>query len=177
MNHDSSFYRRPKKTVVQLTSLLDLLFVMIFVSLMQQKAPQAVKEEMKKKEITTPVTQKSTQQTKFLVEAEFHFYRTQSNPNIPDGKYLMQGTYDKQTGALKLGGVGWIEKPQHYDMVPLSGKIGPSEKTFTGRIEFQSCQEFTLRRTSSQGSSPISGKWEGSYQCAQGSTGLTLSIL
>ena len=31
-------YKRPKKSVVSLTSLLDLLFVMIFVSLIQQKA-------------------------------------------------------------------------------------------------------------------------------------------
>ena len=31
------FYRGNKKTVVSLTSLLDLLFVMIFVSLIQQK--------------------------------------------------------------------------------------------------------------------------------------------
>ena len=30
-------YKRPRRTAVELTSLLDLLFVMIFVSLMQQK--------------------------------------------------------------------------------------------------------------------------------------------
>ena len=38
-------YKRPKRQAVSLTSLLDLLFVMIFVSLIQQKAAAPTKEE------------------------------------------------------------------------------------------------------------------------------------
>ncbi len=177
-------YKGPKKTQISLTSLLDLLFVMIFVSLLQQKAPstpipvKAPKPIAEKKVESKPTpTPAPKPLVKIPVEAEFHFYATDANRNIPEGKYLMQGSYDQKDGSLRLGGVGWLQKPKNYDMVPLSGKIGPSHKTFRGRIEFQSCKEFTLTRTSTSNSSEVSGKWEGSYDCAQGATGLTLTIL
>lgn len=169
-------YRRPKKSTVQLTSLLDLLFVMIFVSLLQQKpvteAPK-VKTPIKKKIVET----KKPVLRKIPVEAQFYFYGVESSPNIPKGKYLMQGSYDQKTGKLRLGGVGWLERPKNYEMIPLSGVIGPSKQSFRGRIEFQTCKEFTLQRLSNEGSTKISGKWKGSYVCAQGATGLTLTIL
>ena len=179
------FKKARKKTTIQLTSLLDLLFVMIFVSLLQQKAPQVVKTQQTTPiPVPAPIVAKKIEpiikpkaNAKMAIEAQFHFYATASGPRIPQGKYLMQGTYNQETGQLRLGGVGWLERPQHYDMVPLSGKVGPSKQTFTGRIEFQSCKEFTLKRTSTNGSSDISGTWEGSYECAQGATGLTLTIL
>ncbi len=170
-------YRRKKPTTIQLTSLLDLLFVMVFVSLLQQKTPVP---DTKAKPVTKVVKKPVVAQkknTSSSIEATFHFYGTAQNPNLPKGKYLMRGVYDTKTRELKLGGIGWMERPKNYDMVPLSGKIGPSNKTFTGRIEFQSCKEFTLQRTSSKGSSPISGEWKGSYECGQGATGLTLTIL
>ena len=169
-------YRRPKKSTVQLTSLLDLLFVMIFVSLLQQKpvteAPKVktpVKQEIAKSKAPVLKT--------IPLEAQFYFYGVNSAPNIPQGKYLMQGSYNQKTGKLRLGGVGWLERPKNYEMIPLSGTIGSSKKTFRGRIEFQTCKEFTLQRISTEGSTEISGKWKGSYVCAQGATGLTLTIL
>ncbi|PIK15737.1 hypothetical protein [Halobacteriovorax sp. JY17] len=169
-------YRRPKKSTVQLTSLLDLLFVMIFVSLLQQKpiaeAPKAkapAKQEIAKTK--TPILKT------IPLEAQFYFYGTNSSPNIPQGKYLMQGSYDQKTGKLRLGGVGWLDRPKNYEMIPLSGVIGTSKKSFRGRIEFQTCKEFTLQRISNEGSTEISGQWKGSYICAQGATGLTLTIL
>lgn len=182
-----SRYRRKKTTTVQLTSLLDLLFVMVFVSLLQQKAPPEPAPEpvetkpapAKPKPKEKPVEKKPVEPKKVVrpIEATFNFYGTAKNPNLPKGKYLMRGVYNSDTRELKLGGIGWIDRPENYDMVPLSGKIGPSSKTFTGRIEFQSCKQFTLERTSSEGSLEISGSWKGVYECGQGATGLTLTIL
>ena len=168
-------YRRQKKSTVQLTSLLDLLFVMIFVSLLQQKQVTVAK---KSKPVTKPKTKKVVTkpvQSIFNINATFYFYGSNATPNIPSGKYLMQGKYDKKDGKLRLFGVGWLERPQHYDMVPLSGKINSSQTEFQGRVEAIGCQSFTLKRKV-KGSAPISGQWVGEYRCAQGTTGLTLTI-
>lgn len=179
-------YRKSKKQTVQLTSLLDLLFVMIFVSLIQQK--EVVKPTAKpvKKPIakTTPKPQvkpivktpPKPEKVVHTIEAEFNFYGTNSNPGIPSGKYAMQGSYNKDTGELKLGGIYWIQRPAQYDMVPLSGKINQNEDTFLGRVEFIGCQKFTLSRKQKGNGSPLSGQWVGTYNCSQGDTGLTLTI-
>lgn len=170
--------RRVKKGTVQLTSLLDLLFVMIFISLMQTKMmppiievpPVVVKKEAKELEKTP------SKPTKISVNAIFHFSAPASNPRLPTGTYAMEGTYEAKDGTLRLGGVSWINRPQGYDMVPLSGEISDDGTTFTGRIEFQGCEVFTLRRTSQLSHSFIAGKWEGSYFCTQGETALSLTI-
>lgn len=168
--------RRLKRGTVQLTSLLDLLFVMIFISLMQTKivppvieVPPVVVEEKK-------TEQAKPRPTKVPATAIFHFYAPASNPRVPTGTYAMEGTFDAKDGSLRLGGVSWINRPAGYDMVPLSGVISSDGATFTGRIEFQGCEVFTLRRTSQLSHSFIAGKWEGSYFCTQGETALTLTI-
>lgn len=163
-------YRRPKKVVVSLTSLLDLLFVMIFVSLIQQKeiTPKA---EVKSK----PVAEKRVQ-TNFDIKATFNFYGTTENANLPSGKFIMAGQFNKNSKELSLGGVAWIERPPKYDMVPLSGKIDPQTGTFVGRVEAIGCKQFTLSRKLKRSETPISGEWVGHYDCAQGKTGLTLTI-
>lgn len=171
-------YKRPRRTAVELTSLLDLLFVMIFVSLMQQKnipeipppVAKVVPQETQATKTTTP------QKVNFSITATFNFYGTSQKPNLPRGSYVMQGTYSTKTKELKLGGVGWLERPENYDMVPLSGVINDSATLFTGRIEFIGCEKFTLKRVSKGSASPLSGDWKGSYDCSQGLTGLTLSI-
>jgi hypothetical protein len=181
-NPIQSRYRRKKSTTIQLTSLLDLLFVMVFVSLLQQKAPiadEASKKPIVMKDALAVAAKKPViaKKTSYDIEATFNFYKTSQNPTLPTGKYLMRGFFDSKTRELKLGGVGWIERPKNYDMVPLSGKIGPSNETFTGRIEFQSCKQFTLQRISKSDGTGISGEWKGVYECGQGATGLTLNIL
>lgn len=182
--------KRLKKPTVQLTSLLDLLFVMIFVSLIQSKeAPK--KPEPKTKATKTQASKpspkaqtkteskevkKKAQPVQYSITASFHFYAPQSNPGLPEGKYAMQGRYNRKTGELKLGGLGWLERPKGYDMVPLGGKIKAGSDIFRGRIEFQECEAFTLQRTQKSGQTPISGTWKGQYVCSQGETGLTLTI-
>lgn len=183
-------YKIRKKSVVQLTSLLDLLFVMIFISLSQQKSASQVEPEIKvvtktiikEKIIKEPVTIKAPppppkpKKTKFNITALFNFYGTASNPSIPSGTYRMSGTYDQKSGKLFLGGTEWINQPQNYEMVPLGGTVEKSEDFFTGRIQFQGCKQFSLRRESKSDSTPISGSWKGQYDCTQGMTGLTLTI-
>ena len=178
-------YKRPKKTAVSLTSLLDLLFVMIFVSLLQQQKVKTppVKETKKgkltqvkipvKEKVKTPVV--AVPKT-YSLNATFNFYPTASNPNIATGTYQMQGSFDEKTRSLRLGGVSWIKRPKDYDMVPLSGTINRANALFTGRIEFIGCKEFSLRKTKAITGNPISGVWEGEYDCSQGATGLTLTI-
>lgn len=172
-------YKRPRRTAVELTSLLDLLFVMIFVSLLQQKEvtkpPPPVAKDAPK-EVVATVTAEAPQKVVFSVTATFQFYGTAQNPNIPKGSYVMQGSFSSKTNDLKLGGVGWLERPESYDMVPLSGTINEAATLFTGRIEFIGCKTFTLKRLTKGSGTPISGDWKGSYDCSQGLTGLTLSI-
>lgn len=172
--------KRIKRPTVQLTSLLDLLFVMIFISLLQSKelpetapvesVPEVIaeREELKSEEPPAPVN--------YSLTAIFHFFAVPSNPSVESGSFAMAGTYDQSTGELYLGGVSWIQRPENYDMVPLTGRIFGSEQEFTGRVDFPTCQVFSLRRRSTSGSTPISGEWEGVYTCGQGETGLKLII-
>lgn len=179
-------YRRPRKQAVSLTSLLDLLFVMIFVSLLQQKTaptkaePKKVVSKPKVVEAKkdTPKPKKPAPPVKVVhsIRATFNFYGTNSNPSIPNGSFLMSGQYNSKDGRLELGGMAWITRPKNYDMVPLSGTIDPKTGVFKGRVEFIGCKEFTLKRKIQEKGSPISGEWVGSYDCSQGETGLTLTI-
>jgi hypothetical protein len=177
-------YRKNKKVSVQLTSLLDLLFVMIFVSLIQEKAPsKAIKEPTKATPTVTakaiPVKKKEIKPaapTKYNISAIFHFHPTAGSPNLPSGTYVMQGSFNEKTREIKLAGVSWVNRPTGYDMVPLSGTIESTNTLFKGRVDFPGCQLFTLKRMKTISNSPISGKWEGIYDCSQGPTGLTLTI-
>lgn len=180
--------KQVKRPVVQLTSLLDLLFVMIFVSLLQTKAPKAQEKPDPKPTPVAKVEPKPTPTKKeepkpvekprmASITAVFHFYGVAgSMPNFPSGKYRMSGVFDRKNSTIQLGGVGWLEKPAGYDisMVPLSGAID-SNGNFTGRIEDPDCQSFTLRKVSS-GAGDVGGVYKGSYVCAQGETGLSLTI-
>lgn len=163
-------YRRPRKTQVQLTSLLDLLFVMIFVSLIQQKE---IPKNIIKKKVAKPVVSKPTVAKDYSISAVFNF----SGSGLK-GSFLMKGVFSEKKDSLQLGGVSWIKRPSpQYDMVPLSGKINPKLGIFRGRIEFPGCKDFTLKRDKNSGKgSPVAGVWKGSYRCLQGQTNLRLEI-
>lgn len=182
-------FKRAKKGAVQLTSLLDLLFVMIFVSLLQQKevtpAPMAktkvkvetkIVEKVVEKIIYKERQPKTEKKIVHSVKADFYFYSVQGQQF--SGKYLMEGIYNNETGNINLGSVKWIDRPAFdIGMVPLSGTISKDKSSFTGRVEFTGCKEFSLKRvTVEKGASKISGQWKGTYTCAQGQTGLTLTI-
>jgi len=169
-------FKRTRKGAVQLTSLLDLLFVMIFVSLLQQKEvtktpPPVAKAKPK---VTKPKP-KPVEKTVYSISAIFNFYSVSGQQYT--GKYLMEGLYNKKSGRINLGSVKWIDKPKlDIGMVPLYGKVSDEKDSFTGRVEFSGCKAFNLKRVSIEKGSPIAGNWKGTYTCAQGSTGLTLTI-
>lgn len=172
--------KKSRRPTVQLTSLLDLLFIMIFLSLLQTKEmiPTAEQQAPSQEIEATPKQEKipSQKESVISITAIFHFYATQANPNVPTGTYSMQGTFNHDDGELSLGGISWINRPPGYDMIPLSGRINPHANQFEGRVEFPGCQTFTLQRTTQIMNSPISGQWDGIYVCSQGETGLTLTI-
>jgi hypothetical protein len=179
------YYKKNKKTTVQLTSLLDLLFVMIFVSLIQQKNIQQKVEEKKvtktevvkttvvkaeKVTVETPVPQKEP------IPAVFEFYATANNPGTPEGSYEMQGTFDEKSGKVNLFGANWIKRPTGFDMVPLNGLVDDAKSSLRGKIDSPWCKTFKLSRMKINPGNSISGIWKGVYDCGQGSTGLTLTI-
>ena len=180
-------FKRSKKGAVSLTSLLDLLFVMIFVSLLQQKEVSPTKTEATKtevkvvekiviKEVKVP-TPKKPQPEKILsnINSSFEFYSLSGTKF--KGKFSMEGLYNSKTGNLNLVPSKWIDKPPFdIGMVPLSGKVSEDKMNFTGRVEFQGCKTFKLKRVKTESGSPIAGQWKGTYDCSQGATGLTLSI-
>ncbi|MCE3014065.1 MAG: hypothetical protein LW878_13475 [Proteobacteria bacterium] len=167
--------RRRRRPTVELTALLDLLFVMIFLSLLQTKTPAPVEAKPVEPETKAPVAEPAKPTPKIVpVSAIFNFYPTKSNPSLPSGSYHMNGSFDEGTGQLQLGGSGWIKRPENYDMVPLKGNIDKATNTFRGRIEFQGCLEFVLRKETADQS--FRGSWSGTYNCTQGETGLTLTI-
>lgn len=180
-------YKKSTKSVVQLTSLLDLLFVMVFVSLLQQKniptpseKPPVEKPPVEiTKETPKPVPKKveTPKLENALVGATFSFSPKAQSNRAASGVYKMQGTFEADSRRLSLLGLKWIDKPDpRYDMVPLAGILGEDFKSFKGRIQYLGCKTFTLVKTVAIGSKPYSGKWEGTYDCAQGLTNLVLTI-
>lgn len=165
-------FKRAKKGAVQLTSLLDLLFVMIFVSLMQQKEVSKPVEKPKPvPKIARPKKQKP-QRIVHNITASFNFYGKGYK-----GTFLMEGIFNKKSGRLNLTPVRWLNKPPFdIGMVPLSGDVSSDEMGFTGRVSFAGCKTFDLKRVKVSDGSPIAGEWKGTYVCAQGETGLKLSI-
>jgi hypothetical protein len=163
-----------RKRTIQLTSIIDLLFIMIFISLVQAQTVSRSEED----EVLAQEVQKNqkTQIESMSVNAVFHFYRTPQSPDVATGTYVMNGSFHPESGQLQLGALSWINQPEGYGMVPLNGKIDSSYQKFTGRIEYPGCEEFTLWRVTHIPRSKISGEWEGTYLCSQGETGLTLTI-
>lgn len=173
-------YKKSKKTTVQLTSLLDLLFVMIFLSLIQQKQVVPTKKtptKVVKKEVVKPAPKPVEKQIPKMIDvkAVFSFYpTTKTKMNDVTGEYLMEGVYVTESGKLNLYGVKPINLNPNIAMVPLNGKINKEQTVYSGIVDSIGCEKFEVKKVSS--GSGLKGKWVGTYSCAQGETGLTLII-
>ncbi|MDO9417616.1 hypothetical protein [Pararhizobium sp.] len=77
------------------------------------------------------------------VDARFIFYPTAKPIGITFGEFMMDGTFNPQTGVLDLKAGGWIKRPINYVTVDLQGAIGSDGSTMTGKVVYPGCTEFT----------------------------------
>jgi hypothetical protein len=109
--------------------------------------------------------------------AYFDFYPVTSNPTVPSGSFSMSGSYNAK--GVTLTPVKWLVAPAGYETVGLSG-FTPGFKgvnTFRGSITVSGCASFLLHRpVVAPDEAAAAGKWKGTYACAQGVSGLTLTI-
>jgi hypothetical protein len=105
------------------------------------------------------------------------FYPVPSNPDVPSGSVLWTGSYNAK--GVTFTPVKWLVEPPGYEMVGLSGATPGSKgvNTFRGSISNSACGTFLLHRpTVTPDEATATGKWKGTYACAQGLSGLTLTI-
>ena len=100
-----------------------------------------------------------------------------SNPGVPSGSFIMTGSFNAK--GVTLSPVKWLVAPAGYEMVGLSG-VTPGFKgvnTFRGSVSVPGCATFLLHRLAvAPDEAAAAGKWKGAYACAQGLSGLTLTI-
>jgi hypothetical protein len=108
------------------------------------------------------------------VGASFEYFPEAGNPDVATGSYTMTGT--NADGALALEGHEWLEQGGNYSMVGLQADIGSRSDTeaLEGTVVGDGCSTFSLDRVSTD--MWYVGAWKGAYGCAQGVTGLTLTI-
>jgi len=78
------------------------------------------------------------------VRATLDFYAVASNPDVPDGSYVLTGTYSQSKG-LVLVPDHWISQPDGYVMVGLSGPP-PSGSSMQGTVQDSNCSTFSVTR-------------------------------
>jgi hypothetical protein len=108
------------------------------------------------------------------VGASFEYFPEAGNPDVATGSYTMTGT--NSDGALALDGHEWLDQGGNYSMVGLRADAGDRSDTeaLEGTVVGDGCSTFSLDRVSTD--MWYVGAWKGAYGCAQGVTGLTLTI-
>jgi hypothetical protein len=81
------------------------------------------------------------------VDGLFHFFAAPANPGVPEGCYDLHGHLDAASGRITLRAGQWLLRPNGYIAVDLSGTLDPGGDRLAGRIDFPSCDKFTLHRT------------------------------
>lgn len=65
---------------------------------------------------------------------------------LPQGIYLVKGSYDAGTRRLVLEPDGWVKQAGRYVAVGMSGQVDDGPTRFTGRIHDPRCGEITMTR-------------------------------
>lgn len=78
------------------------------------------------------------------VQATLEFYAVAGNPSVPDGSYVLTGTYSQPNGLVLIPD-HWINQPDGYVMVGLSGPP-PSGSSMHGTVQDPSCSTFSVTR-------------------------------
>lgn len=81
------------------------------------------------------------------LEASFSFGPLPSNPQVPRGAYLMDGSYDAKTGRITLQPRRWTREPDGYVMVGMDGRLSDLGLYISGAIDGPGCDSFELVRS------------------------------
>ena len=78
--------------------------------------------------------------------AEFAFGPSAENPDVPMGRYAMEGEYQALAGSLTLQPTAWLEEPEGYGMVGFDAFYDPASDTIFGWIDSPDCGDLALER-------------------------------
>ena len=73
---------------------------------------------------------------------EFAFFPLAENPKVPKGRFAVAGIFNSASGGVAVKGVYWIEQPNNYVMVDLSGTLSSDGRSIDGQVEFTGCTSF-----------------------------------
>ncbi|MFD0593104.1 hypothetical protein ACFQZ4_11590 [Catellatospora coxensis] len=81
------------------------------------------------------------------VEATFEFFPVKSNPNVPRGSFVVEGSYTATGFTLQPG--HWIKRPGDYVMVGLEASFSPrAGQSIRGEVADAGCDDFSLTKSS-----------------------------
>jgi predicted aspartyl protease len=79
--------------------------------------------------------------------AIFQFGPTLSNPTIPSGSFVLEGTFQTEGGVIDLHPIKWVTQPYGYTMVGLTGRSNDGGNTFLGSVvNGTGCSNFAIHR-------------------------------
>jgi len=91
------------------------------------------------------------------LQALFYFHALPQNPYVPDGCFLMRGSFDDAAQALTLSPTQWLLQPAGYVWVALNGTLG-ADGVLAGNITGPGCSDFSLRHGSPAAQMPVACK-------------------
>jgi len=84
-------------------------------------------------------------------EGEFAFHALPENPDVPSGRFAVQGALDIASDGVTIDGMRWLEQPPGYQMVNLSGTLSADGRTIAGTVDFTGCSDFHVTVEGKQG--------------------------
>ncbi len=79
------------------------------------------------------------------LQALFYFHARPNNPRVPDGCFMMTGSFDTANATLNLQPTTWLLRPGGYVSVALTGQLG-ADGELTGAVGGPGCTDFSLTR-------------------------------
>ena len=67
------------------------------------------------------------------VPATFSFYALPSNPDVPNGRFWMGGSFVGDDRLVLTAG-GWLERPPGYELLDLDGTLSEDRRTYSGLV-------------------------------------------
>jgi hypothetical protein len=87
------------------------------------------------------------QPTPGRLRALFHFTAVPSNPDVPEGCFLMTGTFDPASRQVTLRPDRWLLQPSGYVMVEMNGRLDDAGQVLAGQVSpVAGCTTFALFR-------------------------------